>query len=184
MDWLGGGLHQNVGNLSKLKPQTEFVLALSCSVTCTHPWARVFSPQPWVLSSRMAYGHGNPTRNALQLGHKRSWPDAGLDWTGLQYGAEAVGGGLVLLKARWDFFHSETERNETSEGNPLNFTSSVRLSTKPHQEIPFLAAPQELTSTGDTRAQFDYTHPEPARRCCFTLQNGGSQCVPSAPEDT
>lgn len=56
---------------------------------------------------------------------------------------------IAILKARLDFLHGETDADGTLEGNPLNFTSSNKLSMNPHpswgpQEILFLMAPQEL----------------------------------------
>ena len=45
---------------------------------------------------------------------------------------------LALLKTRLDFFHSGNDGDGTlgsQEGNPLNFTSSMKFTTEPHPPV-------------------------------------------------
>lgn len=47
----------------------------------------------------MAHGHEGPTYNEKQWEHKLNQPDAGLDWTGLQHGAEIGNSGFNAVPA-------------------------------------------------------------------------------------
>lgn len=76
-----------------------------------------------------------------------------LEWTSLYFNMKqklwALALILAILKARLDCWHGETDEDGTLEGNPLNFTSSKKLSMNPilpwgPQEILYLMAPQEL----------------------------------------
>lgn len=96
----------------------------------------------------MASGYADSHTVDYSQDHKLSKPDAGLDFN-MEQELWSVAFILAPLKTRLDFFHGETDRDGTLEENPLNFTSLIQLSRKPHPLAGtsgnvFLTAPQEL----------------------------------------
>lgn len=60
-----------------------------------------------------------------------------LDWTGLCYGVEALGSDFNSSPAedKMGLSHGKTEGNRTLQGNSLNITSSIKLSTILHPPV-------------------------------------------------
>lgn len=59
-----------------------------------------------------------------------------LEWTSLYFNMKqkvwTLALILAIMKAKLEFLHGETDEDGILEGNPLNFTSSKKLSMKPH----------------------------------------------------
>lgn len=98
---------QNLGRLKSLdKEFPPSLLVFPCSVTYTHPYAHFHSPEAAV-----------------------GWPNVSsthriMDRTGLQYGTEILGSGLMSGPAgdKIGLFHGGMDRDRTLEGSLLNFT--------------------------------------------------------------
>lgn len=140
-DLLGGGPHQKHMKPWRVKIPRQrvlllsllFALSLTCSETCPHLWAYLFSL--YSLVSKVA-----TWPIALWTPHAGCW--AGLDFN-MEQTLWAVAYILAPLKTRLNFFHGGRDREGTLEGDPLNFTSSIKLSMKP-QENSFLHGTPEM----------------------------------------
>ena len=80
--------------------------------------------------------------------HSLSEQDVGLDWTGLDFNMEqklwTLAFVLALWKTRVSLFHGGTDGDGTlgsQEGNPLNFTSSIKSNTEPHPPVQVWLGP-------------------------------------------
>ena len=136
-----------LGSVSLLASQKAPTSHSRGPLQCAPPRRLTLLPSPWYpivgghegdSTCRLQQGAWTPQHySGRQLETHTKQPDAGLDWILIWSKTLDTSFCLGLLRTRLDFSHDETDRDGTlgcQEGNPLNFTSSIKF-TEPHPSM-------------------------------------------------